>query len=161
VLSRTHLIVAFGLCHVAFSPASACTVGFEQATTMRAGFCGVDAAPGCTAGLMTSQVADQFKEIALARRCGYQAEADQLLQYYHQTTPLVIKLYECVDKPMDNKAVEQSAQEQVNKALGSMPEGCPDELKSKLAGRLPKLIAVDKQSLDQVQKISTQLGLDK
>ncbi len=161
MLSRTHFIVAFGLGLMAFSPANACTLGFEQATTMRAGFCGVDTAPGCTAGVMTSQVADQFKEIALAKRCGYQAEADQLLQFYQKTTPLVIKLYECVDKPMDNKAVEQSAQQQVDKALGAMPEGCPDDLKAKLAQRLPKLIAVDKQSLEQIQKISAQIGLDK
>jgi hypothetical protein len=81
VISRICLFV-IGLCLMPSLSANACKLNEIQKADMRAGMCrgvaGVVPKPGCTGLLMKLQVEDQFKEIALARRCGYEAEADKL-----------------------------------------------------------------------------------
>ena len=163
-MSRTHFMLAAGLCLVVFAPAHACTLNEIQKSEMRSGFCGqeIGVAPGlgCTTLIMRSQVADQFKQIALARRCGYQAEADKLDYYYKLTTPFIVKLYECVDLPIERGEIERKAKEDTDKNLSSLPEGCPDNLKSQLAKNLPGLISTDEKSLRAVKGIASQIGLD-
>ena len=162
-MSRTRFIFAACLCHVTFAPAKACTLNEIQKSEMRDGFCGqqIGVAPGlgCTGLIMRSQVADQFKQIALAKRCGYQAEADKLDYYYKLTTPFVVKLYECVDLPMDRAEIERKAKEDTEKNLSSLPQGCPDKLKSDLAKSLPGLISTDDKSFRAIRQIATQIGL--
>jgi len=163
-MTRMHFILAAGLCHVTFVPAKACTLNEIQKSEMRDGFCrqeiGVAPGLGCTALVMRSQVADQFKQIALARRCGYQAEADKLENFYKLTTPFVIKLYECVDLPIERGEIERKAKEDTDKNMSSLPQGCPDNLKSQLAKNLPGLISTDQTSLRDIKKIATQIGLE-
>jgi hypothetical protein len=163
-MSRMYFIFAACLCLVAFGPANACTLNEIQKSEMRDGFCGqeIGVAPGlgCTDLIMRLQVADQFKQIALARRCGYQAEADKLDYYYKLTTPFVVKLYECVDLPMDRADIERKAKEDTDKNMSSLPQGCPENLKSQLAKNLPGLISTDEKSLRDIKKVATQIGLD-
>src|SRR5215813_11164872 len=89
----------------------ACNINEIQRIDMRNSMCsqgdGFAAVRGCTALLMRSQVADQFEQIALAKRCGFNAEAGKLVSYYNKTTPLVVKLYTCVDDPISQADVEK------------------------------------------------------
>ena len=164
MISRMCLL-AIGLCPVTFLSTNACTLNEIQKADMRAGICrgavGVVSRPGCTRLLIKSQVEDQFKEIALARRCGYEAEADKLENFYSQTTPIVVKLYECVDQPIDQAAIERSAKQDTDKNLAGLPQGCSGELKAQLAKRLPKEIAADEKSLADLKLIASQAGLAK
>ena len=163
-MSRMHFILAAGLCLVTFVPAKACTLNEIQKSDMREALCrqeiGVAPGLGCTALIMRAQIADQFKQIALARRCGYQAEADKLENFYKLTTPFVIKLYECVDLPIERGEIERKAKEDTDKNMSSLPQGCPDNLKSQLAKNLPGLISTDQTSLRDIKKIATQIGLE-
>jgi hypothetical protein len=163
-MSRMHFILAAGLCLVTFVPAKACTLNEIQKSDMREALCrqeiGVAPGLGCTALIMRAQIADQFKQIALARRCGYQAEADKLENFYKLTTPFVIKLYECVDLPIERGEIEWKAKEDTDKNMSSLPQGCPDNLKSQLAKNLPGLISTDQTSLRDIKKIATQIGLE-
>jgi hypothetical protein len=160
---RTRFLVALGLWQLAFAPAEACTLDEIQKSTMREGFCrgqiGVISLPGCTARVMALQAGDQFKEIALARRCGFNAQADKLEGFYKATTPIIAKLYECVDQPIDQAQVERSAKDDTEKHMASLPQGCPDDIKSKVAKRLPALISIDEQSLKDARRIAAQLQL--
>jgi hypothetical protein len=158
-MSRT-LNAAFALWLAMFSAATACKLDFVQKTGLRTGFCTQGSAPGCTSDLMKLQVEEQFKQIALARRCGFESEAKKLEDFYNSTTPLVVKLYECVDQPIDRKEIEKAAKDETDKNLAAMAAGCPADLKSKLTKRLPKLISIDEQSLRQVKQISTGIGLE-
>jgi hypothetical protein len=156
-------ILAVGLFQLINCGANACTLNEIQKPAMRDGFCrqqvGIATLPGCTALVMRSQVADQFQQIALARRCGFNAEADKLEKFYKLTTPIVEKLYECVDEPLDRSTIEQQAKEGVDKSLSTLPAGCSEDLKAKMAKRLPKLIAIDEKSLSEVKEVATQIGL--
>lgn len=162
-MSRMHFILAAGLCLVTFVPAKACTLNEIQKSDMREALCrqeiGVAPGLGCTALIMRAQIADQFKQIALARRCGYQAEADKLENFYKLTTPFVIKLYQCVDLPIERGEIERKAKEDTEKNLSSLPQGCPDKLKSDLAKNLPGLISTDDKSFRAIRQIATQIGL--
>ena len=163
-MSRMHFILAAGLCLVTFVPAKACTLNEIQKSDMREALCrqeiGVAPGLGCTALIMRAQIADQFKQIALARRCGYQAEADKLENFYKLTTPFVIKLYQCVDLPIERGEIERKAKEDTDKNMSSLPQGCPDNLKSQLVKNLPGLISTDQTSLRDIKKIATQIGLE-
>ncbi len=162
-MSRMHFILAAGLCLVTFGPAKACTLNEIQKSDMREGLCrqeiGVAPGLGCTSLIIKLQVEEQFKQIALARRCGYQAEADKLDYFYKLTTPFIVKLYECVDGPIERGEIERRAKEDTDKNLSSMPQGCPNDLKTQLAKRLPVLISTDEKSLRDVRQIATQIGL--
>jgi hypothetical protein len=142
--------------------ATACAVNEIQRIDLRNNLCsqgdGLAAVRGCTALLMRSQVADQFEQMALAKRCGFNAEAEKLDSFYKKTTPLVIQLYECVDDNVPRAEIEKQAQDEVDKKLAAMPAGCPDDLKAKMKKRLPTLISVDKKSLEDVTLIGKQLG---
>jgi hypothetical protein len=164
VTASTILPFAFGLCFLTFASAGACTLDLVQKSDLRHGFCAqemkVEARPGCTSVTMLAQVQDQFKQIALARRCGFNAEADKLEGYYKSTTPFVVDLYQCVDQPIDLAKIEKTAHEKIDAHLATLPAGCPKDLQSQLAKRLPQLIEIDKKSLNQVKKLSEQLGLN-
>lgn len=156
-------ILAVGLSQLIYSGADACTLNEIQKPEMRDGFCrqqvGIATLPGCTSLVMTGQVADQFEQIALARRCGFNAEADKLEKFYKSTTPLVASLYACVDEPINRSAAEEQAKQQVSKNLAKLAPGCPDDLKAKMAKRLPKLIAIDEKSLYDIEALAKQIDL--
>lgn len=143
--------------------AEACTLNEIQKADMRLGLCrqqvGIATGYACTTLVMRSQIADQFQQINLARRCGFNAEAEKLEKYYHETTPLVAKLYECIDTAVDRPTVEKQAKEEVDKALSKLEPGCSSELKEKMAKRLPTLIEIDQKSLRDIQTIASQIGL--
>jgi hypothetical protein len=158
------IAVLFALGAVSFhGGAEACTLNEIQKADMRLGLCrqqiGIATGYACTTLLMRSQVADQFQQIDLARRCGFNAEAEKLEKYYNETTPLVAKLYECVDTSIDRATIEKQAKEEVGKALSKLAPGCSSELNEKMAKRLPTLIAVDQKSLRDIQSIASQIGL--
>jgi hypothetical protein len=163
VNASTRLLLAIGLCHLTFANANACKLGLVQKSDLRHGFCvqemQVEATPGCTSVTMLAQVQDQFKQIALARRCGFNAEADKLQGYYKSTTPFVLDLYQCVDQPIDMGKIEKLAREKIDKHMSTLAAGCPKDLKGQLAKRLPELIKIDEKSLNDVKKLSEQLGL--
>jgi len=159
----TAAVLALGLFPSLCSGAAACTLNEIQKTDMRVGMCGqqIGVATGyaCTSLLMRAQVADQFEQIQLARRCGFNAEADKLDSFYKATTPFIVKLYECVDTAIDRADVEKKAQVEVDKSLAKLPAGCPADLKEKMAKRLPNLIQSDQKSLHEIQTLATQIGL--
>ncbi len=156
-------ILAVGLTQMINCGAHACNLNEIQKPQMRDGFCrqqiGIATLPGCTSLVMTAQVADQFQQIALARRCGFNAEADKLEKFYQSTTPLVENLYECVDETINRPDVEQQAKQQVDKNLAGLAPGCPDDLKAKMAKRLPKLIAVDEKSFLDLKELAKRIDL--
>lgn len=145
------------------SVARACELDVVQKQTMLSAFCrmavGVMPAKGCTADLMKLQAAEQLHEIALARRCGFMVEADTLEKYYRETTPIVGKLYSCVDQPIDQPDVEKGARQIVDGKLAAAPEGCPDDLRRRLSGDLPKAIDADRKSFNEMRAIAEQLKL--
>jgi len=161
--SRLTAVLALGLFPSLGGGAAACTLNEIQKTDMRVGICrqqvGIATGYACTSLVMRSQVADQFEQIQLARRCGFNAEADKLDRFYQATTPFVVKLYGCVDTAIDRADVEKKAQEEVDKSLTKLPAGCSADLKEKMAKRLPKLIETDQRSLHDIQALSTQIGL--
>ncbi len=156
-------ILAAGVFQVISTGANACTLNEIQKPEMRDGFCrqqvGIATLPGCTSLAMAGQVADQFQQIALARRCGFNAEADRLEKFYQSTTPLVENLYECVDEKINRPDIEQKAKQQVDKNLAILAPGCPDDLKAKMAKRLPKLIAIDEKSFHDLEALAKQIDL--
>jgi hypothetical protein len=156
-------LLAFAVLPMGISPAAAvCNVNEIQRVEMRNNICsGADALAavrGCTAVLMRGQVADQFEQIALAKRCGFDAEAGTLQSYYTKTTPLVVQLYTCVDDPITQSDIEKQAQGEVDKKLAAMTPGCPEDLKTKMHKRLPTLISADQKSLQDVKRIVDQLN---
>lgn len=159
----TAVLLAVGLLPLVYGGADACTLNEIQKMDMRVGLCsqqvGIATGFACTSLVMRSQIADQFQQIELARRCGFNAEAEKLDKYYKETTPLVAKLYECVDTSIDRATIEKQAKEEVDKTLSTLAPGCPNELKDKMAKRLPKLIAIDQKSLHDIQSIASQIGL--
>lgn len=161
--SRLTAVLALGLLPSLCSGAEACTLNEIQKVDMRVGICrqqvGIATGYACTSLVMRSQVADQFEQIQLARRCGFNAEADKLDRFYKATTPFVVKLYACVDTAIDRADVEKKAEEEVGKSLTKLPPGCPADLKEKMAKRLPKLIESDQRSLHDIQALATQIGL--
>lgn len=156
-------ILAGGLALMSSQANAECTMNEIDKANTRLGICrqqpGIATGFGCTSLLMKEQVADQFQQIELARRCGFKAEADKLEKYYGLTTPLIVSLYECVDTSVDRADVESKAKQEVSKALASLPAGCSPELKEKIAKRLPKLIAIDEKSLAQVRALAEQFAL--
>ncbi|WP_045834572.1 hypothetical protein [Hyphomicrobium sp. 99] len=156
-------VLAFGLFPAFCSGALACTLNEIQKADMRLGICrqqvGIATGFACTSLVMRSQVADQFEQIQLARRCGFNAEADKLERFYKATTPYVANLYECVDTKIDRSAIEKKAEEEVGQSLAKLPAGCPADLKDKMTKRLPKLIEADQRSLHDIQALATQIGL--
>lgn len=120
---------------------------------------GIVPGPGCTAYLMTSQAAEQLQEIALAKRCGFMMEAGKLAHYYKVTTPIIAKLYSCADKPIDQADVEGRANASVEKELAKLPEGCPDDLRRRLADELPQSIGIVQKSYADARRIAEQLKL--
>jgi hypothetical protein len=161
VISRMCLLLTITLCPVTFLSANACTLNEIDRGNMLVNFCGGVAMHGCTGVLLKSQVEDQFKEIALARRCGYKAEADKLDNFYKLTTPLVIELYECVDQPIDRAQIEQTAKQDTDKNLAAMPQGCSSDLKAQLANRLHGEISEDEKSLAHIKEIASRIDLAK
>jgi hypothetical protein len=156
-------ILAIGLSQLVYGAANACTLNEIQKADMRVGLCrqqiGVATGFGCTSLIMRAQAADQFQQIALARRCGFNAEADKLEKFYKSTTPFVVSLYECVDTSVNRADVEKQAKQEVDKALSSLAPGCPDDLKAKMSKRLPKLIAIDEKSLHDIEALAKQIDL--
>jgi hypothetical protein len=73
----------------------------------------------------------------------------------------VVKLYECVDQPIDQAAIERIAKQDTDKNLAGLPEGCSNELKPQLAKRLHKEISADEKSLVDLKRIASQAGLAK
>lgn len=144
--------------------AHACELNEIQKQDMTAGFCrqmvGVAPVAGCTAELLKRQASEQMHEIALARRCGFIAEADKLEKYYTATTPIIAKLYSCADQPIDTADVEKRAKEEVDKKLAALTEACPDDVRRRLAGDLPKAISADEKSYGQARAIAEQLKLN-
>lgn len=161
--SRLTAVLALGLFPAFCSGAGACTLNEIQKADMRLGICrqqvGIATGYACTSLVMRSQVADQFEQIQLARRCGFNAEADKLDRFYKATTPFVVNLYGCVDTAIDRADVEKKAQEEVDKSLMKLPAGCPADLKEKMTKRLPKLIEADRKSLHDIQALANQIGL--
>jgi hypothetical protein len=159
------ILLAVGLAIIG-SNASAnaeCTMNEIEKPNTRIGVCrqqpGIASGFGCTSLLMKEQVADQFQQVALARRCGFNAEADKLEKFYKQTTPYVLSLYECIDTAIDRRDIETKAKAEVEKTLASLAPGCPAELKDKMAKRLPKLIEIDEKSLARMKQLATQINL--
>jgi hypothetical protein len=156
------LLVA-GFCVVASDANAECTMNEIEKPNTRIGLCrqqpGIASGFGCTSLLMKEQVADQFQQIALARRCGFKTEADKLEKFYKQTTPYVVSLYECIDTSVDRTDVETKAKAEVEKNLASLPAGCSEELKDKMAKRLPKLLEIDEKSLAQMKELATKINL--
>ncbi|MFT3732865.1 MAG: hypothetical protein QM780_15830 [Hyphomicrobium sp.] len=134
-----------------------------QKPETRVGLCrqqpGIATGYGCTSLLMKEQAADQFQQVELARRCGFNAEADKLEKFYKATTPYILSLYQCVDTAVDRADVEQKAKAEVAKNLASLAPGCPAELKEKMAKRLPKLIEIDEKSLSQIKVLAEGINL--
>jgi hypothetical protein len=162
-LRWTAFILALTLVPLVHAGAEACTLNEIQKADMRLGLCrqqiGIATGFACTSLLMRSQVADQFQQIELARRCGFNAEAEKLDKYYKATTPLVVRLYECIDTSVDRLAIESQAKQDVDKILSKLPAGCPGELKDKMAKRLPEFIEIDQKSLHDLQSMAPQIGL--
>ncbi len=160
---RLTFILAAGLSFFAAKASAECTMNEIEKSNTRIGMCrqqvGIASGYGCTSLLMKAQVADQFQQIELARRCGFNAEADKLEKFYKQTTPLIVSLYECVDTAVNRADIEKEAKEEVEKVLSALPAGCSADLKSKMEARLPKLLALDEKSLAQVKEIAGQIGL--
>jgi hypothetical protein len=160
---RTFLLLSAGSYLLGAGIAEACTMNEIQKPATRIGLCrqqpGIASGFGCTSLLMESQVADQFQQIALARRCGFNAEADTLQKFYDQTTPYVLSLYECVDTSVDRRDVEAKAKKEVEKNLSALPAGCSADLKDKMSKRLPKLISIDEKSLAQVKALADEIQL--
>ncbi|MBN9247004.1 MAG: hypothetical protein J0I81_06045, partial [Hyphomicrobium sp.] len=152
--SRLTAVLALGLFPAFCSGAGACTLNEIQKADMRLGICrqqvGIATGYACTSLVMRSQVADQFEQIQLARRCGFNAEADKLDRFYKATTPFVVNLYGCVDTAIDRADVEKKAQEEVDKSLMKLPAGYPADLKEKMTKLLPKLIEADRKSLHEI-----------
>lgn len=161
--ARLITILAGGLALMTSQASAECTMNEIDKANTRLGVCrqqpGIATGFGCTSLLMKEQVADQFQQIELARRCGFNAEADKLENYYKLTTPLVVSLYECIDTSVDRADVEAKAKEEAAKTLASLSAGCSPELKEKIAKRLPKLIAIDEKSLSQVRALAEQFAL--
>ncbi|HML29329.1 MAG TPA: hypothetical protein PKE16_10910 [Hyphomicrobium sp.] len=156
-------LLAAGLTVAASTANAECTMNEIEKPATRIGVCrqqpGIATGFGCTSLLMKEQVADQFQQIALARRCGFNAEADKLEKFYKMTTPYVVSLYECVDTSVDRADVEKKANVEVEKNLASLAPGCTAELKAKMAKRLPKLIEMDEQSLKQMKELAERINL--
>jgi hypothetical protein len=163
VNARLIFILAIGAFLMSSDANAMCTMNEIQKQNTRAGVCrdqpGIATGFGCTSLLMRAQVADQFQQIELARRCGFNAEADKLTKFYKETTPLVVGLYECVDTSVDRADVEKQAHAEVAKTLAALPAGCSAELKEKMAKRLPKLLAIDAKSLAEMQALAESIGL--
>ena len=147
----------------ASSASHACELDIMQKQNMVSAFCrteiGILPAKGCTADLMTVQAAEQLNEIALARRCGFMAEADKLEAFFKKTTPIVGKLYSCVDQPIDLTDIQSRAQKKADEKLASAAAGCPDDLRRRLSTDLPKAIETDQKSYDDVRSVAEQLKL--
>jgi hypothetical protein len=160
---RLTLTLVTGLSVLAGNANAQCSMNEIEKSNTRLGICrqqiGIASGYGCTSLLMRAQVADQFQQIELARRCGFNAEADKLEKFYQQTTPLIVSFYECVDTSVDRVKIEQEAKEEVAKALAVLPAGCSADLKAKMEARLPKVLALDEKSWEQVNRIAGQIGL--
>lgn len=160
---RAISILSAGLSLIASHANAECTMNEIEKPNTRVGLCrqqiGIATGYGCTSLLMQAQVADQFQQIELARRCGFKAEADKLEKYYQQTTPFVVSLYECIDTSVDRTDVETKAKSDVAKKLSSLPAGCPADLKEKMAKRLPKLIEIDEKSLEEIKALAAKINL--
>ncbi|MBS0249435.1 MAG: hypothetical protein JSR78_00030 [Proteobacteria bacterium] len=156
-------LLAVGLAVAASNANAECTMNEIEKPNTRIGVCrqqpGIASGYGCTSLLMKEQVADQFQQIALARRCGFNAEADKLEKFYGQTTPYVISLYECIDTSVDRADVETKAKAEVDKNLAKLPAGCPADLKEKMSKRLPKLIEIDERSLAEMKALAAKINL--
>ena len=156
-------LLAAGASFAASDANAECTMNEIQKSDTRVGACrgvpGIATGYGCTSLLMKQQVADQFQQIELARRCGFNAEADKLEKFYKQTTPLVISLYECIDTSVDRTDVEKQAKDEVTKSLSTLPPGCSAELKEKMAKRLPKLLVIDEKSYSEMKALAENFSL--
>jgi len=163
VNARLISILAAGFSVIATSAYAECTMNEIEKPNTRIGLCrqqpGIASGFGCTSLLMKEQAADQFQQIALARRCGFNAEADKLEKFYKQTTPYIVSLYECIDTAVDRVDVETKATAEVEKNLASLPAGCSAQLKEKMAKRLPKLVEIDEKSLEEMKRLATQINL--
>jgi hypothetical protein len=163
VNARLISVLAGGLSLIVSHANAQCTMNEIEKPNTRIGLCrqqpGIATGYGCTSLLMQEQVADQFQQIELARRCGFKAEADKLDKYYQQTTPFIVSLYECIDTSVDRADVEKQARGEVTKKLSSLPEGCSADLKDKMAKRLPKLIEIDEKSLAEVKALAAKINL--
>ncbi|HET6388995.1 hypothetical protein [Hyphomicrobium sp.] len=160
---RVSAFLALGMFASLSGGAAACTLNEIQKADMRRGLCrqqvGIATGYACTSLLMQAQVADQFEQIELARRCGFNAEADKLDRFYQATTPYVAKLYSCIDTAIDRAAVETKAKEQVAQSLAKQPAGCPADVKEKMAKRLPNLIESVQRSYRDIQSLAGQIEL--
>lgn len=156
-------LLAMGLAVAASNANAECTMNEIEKPNTRIGVCrqqpGIASGYGCTSLLMKEQVADQFQQIALAKRCGFNAEAAKLEKFYADTTPYVVSLYECIDTTVDRADIETKAKAEVEKNLASLPAGCPADLKDKMAKRLPKLIEIDEKSLAEMKALATKINL--
>ncbi len=156
-------ILASGLSLIASNAEATCTMNEIEKPNTRIGVCrqlpGIASGFGCTSLLMKEQVADQFQQIELARRCGFNAEAIKLEKFYKETTPYVVSLYECIDTSVDLGDVENQAKAEVAKKLISLAPGCPADLKDKMAKRLPKLIEIDEKSLADMKDLAVKINL--
>jgi hypothetical protein len=157
------ILLAVGIFAMGSSANAECTMNEIEKPNTRIGVCrqqpGIATGFGCTSLLMKEQVADQLQQIALARRCGFNEEADKLEKFYKLTTPYVVSLYECVDTDIDRVDVETKAKAEVDKNLAGLPAGCSAELKDKMAKRLPKLIEIDEKSLAEMKSLATKINL--
>jgi hypothetical protein len=157
------ILLAIGISVIGSTANAECTLNEIDKPNTRIGLCrqqpGIASGFGCTSLLMKEQVADQYQQMALARRCGFTAEAEKLEKFYEQTTPYVASLYECIDTSIDRADVETKAKAEVEKNLASLAPGCPAELKEKMAKRLPKLIEIDEKSLSRMKELAAQINL--
>ncbi len=160
---RVTAFLALGVFSSLSGGAAACTLNEIQKADMRRGICrqhvGIASGYACTSLVMREQVAEQFEQIELARRCGFTAEADKLDRFYKATTPYIVNLYGCIDTAIDRAAVEKKAEEQVAQSLAKLPAGCPAELKETMSKRLPGLIESNQRSYRDVQSLATQIEL--
>ena len=160
---RVAAFLALGIFGSLSGGAAACTLNEIQKADMRRGICrqhvGIATGYACTSLVMREQVAEQFEQMELARRCGFTAEADKLDRFYKAMTPYIVNLYGCIDTAIDRAAVEKKAGEQVAQSLAKLPPGCPADLKEKMAKRLPKLIETDQRSYRDIQSLAAQIEL--
>ena len=159
-----HLIVAGSLAIAA--PSWACTLTSQQKIAIRDAACtpgeyqrfGLQAGPGCTARIMELRLVDSFTQIALARRCGFDQQADTLERALRAQFPLLAKVNACIDQPMEFAPIEQRAKQKVEELFARL-QGCPIRLRKKVKKRLPELLALAERSIEEGRKTRSLYGL--
>jgi len=107
---------------------------------------------------MELRLVDSFTQIALARRCGFDQQADTLERALRAQFPLLAKVNACIDQPMEFAPIEQRAKQKVEELFARL-QGCPIRLRKKVKKRLPELLALAERSIEEGRKTRSLYGL--